>query len=771
MIWHPTKDAVRRLWGRRWVRRVSYLLVAGAATVTVVPWVATRPAVLRWTVSKIETLVREETGLALEVGQLEVHPILGYASLRDVRLGGDLLTVQKVEVQADLLSLFSAEPRIYAIRMERPRLRLTEAGVSAIRLKERPPRKGPLPQVRLDLFSLTGGEIDIPEPWRGLPPARYQFEVKATGMGPNQLRMDVAGPQLAVKGPRGWEKGRLDLNGELSETALALKEGYLRLGESQARLRGRLALKTAQGPERLEAQLTGVLGLAQAAQWGGVARPPLTGSLDLEATVVGTLAAPQWTLRAEGGDLRPADRALLPGSLELRSSGGLDSLLLSRFRWHSPQGDLALEGTWSRKAPALATLSGQALHLEALGRILRLPELEGVRGTLEARLEGPGDPALLDRADRWQASFKLGLTQHGLEAGNLRATLKQGRATLDQFQLDLEALKAQGTGWAGLDARGLARLEAEGQVEIGAGQVAQALRAWKVVDLDMEGQTRAQAKVQWSRGAGLDLEGSIGVAHPRWHGARADSLQAKAEIRGSELRVTGIDVQKDEGRGGGELWLTWGPTLPGQPQLDMCFTAFRLPLAEGLRAADLKDSEGRELPITGTGGGWVRLRGTYAHILMTGAAQVESAEAYGIKIPAASADFHMDLDALRLGLEDVRIGEQLDLLGGPEAEPEGALALTGKADMDFRRWTWRVDLAGRLDSQLLALPGPRFQSQVDARLLGPITSPFGALDLPEGQATLSRGRLFFGGRSVEGLEGSVRFERGRAEGRLGIEGM
>ena len=131
----------------------------------------------------------------------------------------------------------------------------------------------------------------------------------------------------------------------------------------------------------------------------------------------------------------------------------------------------------------------------------------------------------------------------------------------------------------------------------------------------------------------------------------------------------------------------------------------------------------------------------------------------------------MDLDTLRLQLDDVRIGERLDLLGGPGVHPEGALALTGKADMDFQRWTWWVDLAGRLDSQLLALPGPRIQAQVEARLLGPITSPFGALDLPEGQATLSRGRIFFEGRSVEGLEATVNLERGRMEGRLGIEGM
>jgi hypothetical protein len=179
----------------------------------------------------------------------------------------------------------------------------------------------------------------------------------------------------------------------------------------------------------------------------------------------------------------------------------------------------------------------------------------------------------------------------------------------------------------------------------------------------------------------------------------------------------------------------------------------------------VKDADGRELPITGLGGGWVRLQGPFDHILMNGSAQVESGEVYGIKVPAASSDFSMDLDRLRLRLDDVRIGERLDLLGGPSAEPEGALALAGKADMDFKRWTWWVDLAGRLDSQFLNLPGPRVQAQVESRLLGPITSPFGSLDLPEGRTTLSRGRMFFGGRSLEGLEASMKLERGHLEGR------
>ncbi|HEY3270512.1 MAG TPA: translocation/assembly module TamB domain-containing protein [Geothrix sp.] len=771
MAWHPTKEAVQRLWGRRWVRRVSYVLVAGTATMTIVPWLATRPTVIRWTVSKLDALVRDETGLSLEVGQLEVHPLFGSFILRDVRLGGDLLTVQKVEVQADIASLLTPTPHLFSLRVERPHLRLTEAGLSAIHLKEHPPRKDPLPQVRLDLLSLTGGEIEIPEPLRGLPPMRYQFEMKATGPEPNRLRMDVAGPQLMVKGPKGWEKGRLDLNGELSEKFVVLKEGYLRLGESQIRLHGRFDPKTPQRPEQLEAQLTGVLALAQAAHWGGVTRPPLTGNLDLTASVRGALANPQWTVSAEGAGLRPSEAAFTPGNLDLRGTGSLEGFQLSHLRWHSSQGDLALEGGWSRKTPAKGTLTGRALDLEALGRLLRVQGLKGLRGDLRAQVEGPRQPADLGRPDRWQGAVQLGLTQHGLGAGNLHATLRNGRATLDQLHLDLETLKAEGTGWADLGARGLVRLEAEGKVEVGAGQVAQSLRAWKVVDLDMEGQAQARAKVRWSRDPGLALDGSVEVAHPRWHGALADSLQAKVQIQGTDLRVTDIDLKKDEGRGGGDLWLTWGRTAPGQKQMDMCFTAFRLPVAEGLRAADLKDSEGKELPITGTGGGWVRLQGPFDHITMIGSAQVETGEVYGLKIPAASSDFAMDLETLRLQLDDVRIGERLDLLGGPGAQPDGALALTGKADMDFQRWTWRVDLAGRLDSQLLALPGPRIQSQVEAKLLGPITSPFGALDLPEGQATLSRGRVFFEGRSVEGLEATVHLERGRMEARLGIEGM
>ena len=772
MLWHPTKDAVQRLWGRRWVRRVSYVLVAGASFLTIAPWVANRPPVVRWALGRLNAVVQDETGLPLTIGQVELRPTFGLLVLHEVSLGGDLLTVQRVEIQADLWSLLGTTHRINSLRIERPRLRLTEAGLSALRLKNRPPRTGPLPQFQLDLLSLTSCEIQVPVPLRGIPELQYQFEVKATGLGPNQIRVDLVGAQLSVKGPGGWEKGRLDLNGVASEKTLSLKEGYLRLGESQIHLSGRYEVDRLAATDRVVASVKGVLDLAQASRWQRPSRPYLAGILDVTGTLQGSMAQPAWTFTADGRDLRPETVDFQPGELEIRAAGGLDQVKLDRLHWVSPQGELEVQGSWSRRAQAQATIQGTNLDLEPLGRALRLDVLQGVRGTVQAQVKGSGSAEAVGRLEGWQASLKVAFSQHGREAGALDATLDRGRADIQHLRLDLEALKVEGSAWAALGSQGLAHLEGEGRTEVNAGEVARALTAWKVVDLDMEGGTTAQAKVHWNRGSGLELDGSVEVLQPRWHGARADRVLAKTvEIWGSELWINNIEVQKDEGRGGGDLWLTWADTAPGQPQIDMCYTAARLPVAEGLKAADLKTGEGKDLPISGIASGWVRIWGPYDHLLMIGTAQTESNEVYGINIPATSADFWMDLESLRLKLSDLRVAERMDLLGQGEIPPEGALALQGQADLDLRQWTWWVEMGGRLDSQLLALPGPRIQSQMNARLLGPITSPFGDLDLPEGRIQLSRGRIFFGDRSVEGLEGQATLERGHLEGFLAMEGM
>jgi hypothetical protein len=771
-MWHPAKDAVQRLWERRWIRRVTYTLVGGASIIMVGPWLATRPAVVNWALGRLYTLVEDETGLPLSIGRVEVRPTFGSLVLHDVSLGRDLLTVKRIELQVDLWSLARRTPRIHSLWIEYPHLRLTEAGLASIKLKDRPPRSGPLPQFRLDFLSLTNGEILVPLPMRGIPELRYQFEAKGTGLNSNHVRVDLAGPQLAVNGPGGWEKGRLDLNGEGSEAGISIHEGYLRLGESQIRVNGRYDLGKAAATDRIEAHLKGVVDLAQASRWRGPSPPLLLGILDLAGTLQGPSSKPTWTFTAEGHGLHPGMNAFQSGDLELKADGSLDHIRLDRLHWVSPEGELEARGSWSPQTQVQGTLNGTNLDLDRLGRALRLEAFQGVRGTLQAQFQGPGTAATAARPERWQAALKVALAQRGLEAGGLDAKLDRGRATLDHLKLNLESLKLDGTGWATLDARGLIQVEGQGHTEVGADQVARALTAWKVVDLDMDGQTTAQAKVRWNRGTGLELDGSAEVLHPRWHGARADGVLAKVvQIRGSELWIKDIDLHKDEGRGGGDLWLTWADTAPGQPQIDMCYTATRLPVAEGLKAADLKDAEGRALPITGMGSGWVRLWGPYDHLMMMGSAQTESSEVYGIKIPAASSDFSMDLASLRLKLSDLRVAERPDLLGRGGLAPEGALALTGQADMDFRQWNWWVDLTGRLDSQLLALPGPRLQAQVNVHLLGPMTRPFGNLDLPEGRIQLSRGRVFFGERSVEGLEGLASLERGHLEGHLGMEGL
>lgn len=767
MDWPSTKDAVRRFWGRRWVQRVSYALVGGTAVVATGTWILDRPFVYQWLVGQADVALRKETGLSLSVGQVEFHPLLGTLTLRDISVGGDLLHISRLDLQADPGSLSGARPRIFALRLEHPHLRITEANLAQIRLRERPPRKGPLPQITLDFLALTGGEVDIPEPVRGLPATRFHFEMKGTGIGPNRMHVTFTAPQVIVKGPDGWEKGRIDFKGEASEPVLLLHEGYVRLGDSQLRLTGRFDPRTPLKTERLEARVTGVVGLVQALRWAGAgAHPPLAGSVDLTATVRGSLARPSWTLSADGQDLRPASAAFEPGNMEVRAQGGLDQVRLERFRWSSGQGSVEAEGAWVAHHGTHLKVRGEELSLDALSRATRVPEVQGVRASLDAQVQAPADPAALSRLDRWEGTARLLLNQNGREAGGLSASLQGGLAQVDDLNLDLEALKVQGSGRAQLGPGGILDLQAQGTTQVDAAQVAHALSTWKVVDLDMAGRTQAQAQVRWSPAKGLELDGEVDVGAPRWHGATADHLRAQVEIRGSDLRVQDLQLEKGEGRGGGELWLTWGRVPKGQKQMDMCYTAFRLPVAEGLKAADLGD-----LPLTGTGGGWVRLHGPFDHLLMEGQAQVESGEAYGVRIPAASSDFDMDLDTLRLRLGDVRVAERPDLLGGPGTAPEGALALTGKADMDLTGWTWRVDLSGRLDSQLLGLPGTHLQSQVQARLLGPITSPFGPLDLPEGHLTFSRGRLFVFGRSIEGLEGDLRLERGRLQSRLATEGM
>jgi hypothetical protein len=362
----------------------------------------------------------------------------------------------------------------------------------------------------------------------------------------------------------------------------------------------------------------------------------------------------------------------------------------------------------------------------------------------------------------------------GERVGGFTASLEQGRFQVPDLDLGLPELEVHGEARGALDGRGLEAVEGEAAVVTDAAEVANVLMAWGVTmrdaagrpaALDMAGRTQIQARCGWNRAGGLQLSARMGVQDPRWHGARADRLGAEVTIDRDVLRVSDIVLEKDAGRGYGELWLTWADLPKGSEQIDMTYQAERLPIREGLRAADL-----RELPIDGTGSGTVRLHGPFDHIFMEGRAQAEQAEVYGLKLPAVSADFAMDTSGDRFQATRVRIADTPGHLGAGTEAPSGPLALQGDLDMDFKRKTWQAALRGDVDSAALGLPGPRLQAQVDARLDGPFTAPLGPVALPPGTVTFTRGRLEQGGQVLEGLEGTVVFAGKSFKARVGLEG-
>ena len=759
MAWTPAREAVGRQWRRRWVRRVTYTLVAGTSLMTIVPWVLTRPAVLHWGLGRLDALVTDETGLHLRIGQIELHPFRGSLTLQDIQLGEGLLHIERVEVVGDPWSLWTPTHHLISLRVVRPQVRLTEQTLAGLRLKPHPPRTTTLPQFRLDTLNLSQGQLEIPVSLRGLPPLQVQFDVKGKGLGPNHLQVTLPGGHVAVLGPGGWDKGRLDFHGEVAEPLLRVHEIYLRLAESQLRLSGSYEPATPGKADKLESQVTGALDLAQAARWGGLAHAPLRGRVEVTGSLKGPSNHPDWALEVQGSDLLPAFPGAQPGDLQGSLRGTGSALELDALHWTSSQGQLVARAKGADHKPITAQVQAFNLELAPFARILRAPQLNGVRGNFEAQFLGPTEQVPL------KATLTGTFEQAGLPAGEVRASLAKGRLELGTLQLALNGLQLAGSGWATLGSRGILQAEGQGKLEVGVGSVAEALRAWRLVDLNMAGEATTEAHLQWTPRRGLGLEGTLSVSRPRWHGAEADLLTGQVSIQDAQLRVNDLSIQKDLGLGSGALWLTWAPVAPGEPQLDMCYSAFRLPVLEGLKAADLGD-----LPLQGQGSGWVRIHGPYEHLRLEGAALVEQGQAYGLTIPVASSDFLLDLASMRLRLDDLRVAEEVRLLGHGDAPAEGALALHGRADLDLNRWTWLVDLAGRVDSKLLNIPGPRIQARLDARLLGPITAPYGALDLPEGTLSLDQGRVFLGEHSVDGLRATATLEAGRFQSRVSFLG-
>lgn len=760
MVWHPTKDACKRLWGRRWVRRITYLIAAGVGTVTGGSWLMDRPSVQHWAVGKADAWMVENTGLTLSVDRIEFHPVFGSLSLDGIALGGDLLTIRHVEARFDTSSLLVGTPHIFTLRIVDPVARLSPDRVARIHLKPRPKPEGETPQVLLDLLSISGARAEVLEPVWGLPKGEIAFDLKGTGTGPNQLGVNLVAPLIRLQSPRGEERGKLDLDADLSDHWMVLKSLHGALDKSRLNATGAFEPRAS---HRFELKTDASTELDQIFGWLGQ-RPPFTftGRLETEAQAEGTLAQPKWTIRASGKDLKPGDSRFAPGDLDLRAEGGLKDASIERLLWDSPQGKAEVTGRWG-PTRTTARLSLTGLALDPLAQTLHAPPLSGARADVSAELQGPSDPKAMTSPLRWEGTAKVAFTQDELPAGGLDASLKNGRAVVPSLSLDLRGLKAEGQGEGRLDSRGLAAFSAKGSASVDAGTVAEALRGWKIVDLNMGGETDARAEVSWDRATGLTLDGMAEATDPRWHHATVDHLTAGVEIRGDTLRVKDIHLTKGAGTGDATLQLTWAARPTGDA-FDLQATFKDMPLTEGLKAADL------DLPLTGTGTGTARLHGPYDHLILVGHAQMVDGTAYGVAIPAASTDYDLDIASLKLQIQDLRVSDSLAHLGGAKGKPEGDLALMGGGNLDLNALTADLKLAGPVDTGLLRLPLPQIQGSLDLHLKGPLASSFGGYAFPEGEAHLKNSIVFFQDQSLVGLEADLSRKGPKATALIGFAG-
>ncbi len=735
-----------------------WTLASGAALAAVGAWSLRRPSVQQAILRYADGVVREETGLGLKAEGFELAPFQGRLVVNRLAWGEDLVRVSRLEVRASLATLLGSRPHIRSLELDGLSLRLDAQRLARIHLKPKDP-KARTPEVRLDDLRIRGGSMDVQEPAWGLARGLLAFDADGRGDGPNRLRLDLRSRALAVQtsGDPKVRQGSLSLALRLAEGRADLERADLALGAHQVRFSGRYAAAT----KSLEADLQGRLDL------GDLPAPAkgLAGRVDLRARTRGTLAEPQWSLHMEGSGLQRAGLPLQPGTLLLQAAGTLDRATLQSLRWASADGILEGSGEWREASRTRAAFSARDVELGALADRLRVPDLRGLRGSFAGDLELPGDPWKAPRVDALRTKLGAQFVRAGEPAGGLELELGQGKLALPQLRLRLPHLDVEARASATLGPRGPLAIQASGSLATEAEHVAQALRAWNLADLDMGGRVRGSATLAWTPGQGLRLDGGGAVDAPRWHGATADRVLATVQIRGDELYIFDIRADKGEGRGVGDLWLTWRDLPPGSSQMDMCFRAFRLPAREGLRAADLGD-----LPIDGTASGWARLGGPFDRLLLTGDVRVEDALVYGFRLPAAASNLELDLTENRLRLPEFRIAETQDQLYAGDPGPSGLLALRGTLDMDLDRSTWTGTVQGMVDSARLGMPGPRILGRVEGSLQGPWTRPFGALDLPTGRLEVSNLRAFLGQQSLEGLKADLRLEPGELSAELRLNG-
>lgn len=751
-------------WKRPWVRRITYLIATGAVLAGVAAWTVRRPFVTAWVLRELDRLSVAETGLPLEVGDLEISLLSGKVVLHRIAWGGDFLRVKRIEVVADPWSLQGRRPHLRSCVLEEPRLRLTPASLARLRFRPRPPSEDPV-KVQLGTFSLTGGQFDLLEKSWGLPATSFQFSANGQGLGSNHVAAVLQLDRIAVATPHASLQGRARIEANVSETLLFLKRAELDLGRSRLTVSGSAAFK------RKELKGSGEAKLDLAELSGFLPDSALTGTAELKISATGSPTDPLLEVEAQGRDLSTSRFALQGGNLKLKAKGGASRVQLTSLDWESPEGQLHAEGEWRQGAAARLRLAAQDLDLGPAAAFARIGFLKELRTSFEGEATLPGDLSHPPRLDKLAGSAHLSLARNGQPVGRLSLDLSEGNLEVAELDLKTPELDLVGKGRLRLGARGIETLQGAGRLRTDAAEVAKVLKAWNLASLDMGGRTEAQATISWDSTHGLSLDGTGEITAPRWQKARADKVKSDVRIRGSELFVTGTELVKGDGRGWGELWLDWGKVKPGADTFDLCYRGFRLPVAEGLRAADDGKNNVGDLPISGLGSAWVRLRGDWEHLKLTGEGLLEEGRAYGLRLPAGRASIDYDVNADRLRIPEFRLAESTAQLGEGDGNPEGFLALKGAIDLDLARQKWNGRVAGSLDSTLLELPGPRFQANVEGRVDGPWSAPFGPTQLPFGWVDFSQGRLFVGDQSVEDLRGVLRFQDGRLSAEVGSAGQ
>ncbi len=773
------RKGFQAMWARRWFRRTTYTLVSGAAVLGVVGWTLQRPFVTRRAAAKLGEIVRDETGLTLELEGLELHPFQGRIVAHRLALGGDLLQVERVEAVLDVGSLLAGRIHVWRVDLDRPRILLDAARIARIHLKEHPPRTSKA-HWQVDHVTIRGGQVTVREATWGIPVLTSSFSVHGQGQGANRLKLFLDTQALMVGEGAASLQGWLGLQSEYNDGVISLGKGDLKLGNTHVAAQGRLETETG----KLGSSVRGSLDLPQLRRLLAPGAGELTGTLDFKGETWGMVRQPLWKLDVSGRELGSSTLRLRPGALALSASGTPSYASIHSVAWTSPDGSLEAQGTWRRGEGSRLQIQGRDVGLEPLAVLARADFLGEAVASWDGKAFIPGDPWASPPLDRVELDLQARLTRAGQPAGGVTLKLQGGELKAEALELQLPKLHFQGQGRARLAKRGLREITGTGSLDTDASVVADVLGAWKIGDKErltasgpkaparvivhpfqMAGRVHVQSQVRWTGTEGLVLSGDCEVQEPRWHGAQADRLRTKVEIKGSDLNLADIELFKGEGQGWGELWLTWGELPPGADQIDMCYRASRLPVEEGLKAADL---DPQEIRIQGTGSGWVRLHGPFDRIFLEGGGQAESALVYGLKIPALGGDFSLDLKSDQLQVRDLRIGESLAVLGQGEDAPEGLLALQGSLDMDLGRRTWQASLKGDLDSEALGISVPRFQARMEASLEGPWTQPLGPTQMPLGHVSFRGGRVFLGNQSLEGLEGVL--ENG-AEGLKAWVGM